>query len=93
MHPSASRSKKPVSVFFTPRKILLMYLKKKLRGGSPSRSEKKNALKDHIKRNFKHVFLLANRPPQKKTGKKIKYADDMLFFQFELLTLFVPTEH
>lgn len=88
MHTSASRSKKPVGVFFTSKKILLMCLKKKRCSGSPSCS-KQNALKDHIE---KKMFFYYQIVPQKRQ-KKIKYADDMLFFQFELLTLFVTTAH
>lgn len=68
MHTSASRSKKPVGVFFTSKKILLKYLKKKWCSGSPSCS-KKNALKDHIEK--KNVFLLVNRPPKKTEKNQI----------------------
>lgn len=67
MHTSASHSKKPVGVFFTSKKILLMYLKKKRCSGSPSCS-KQNALKDHIE---KKCFSTSKSSP-KKDRKKSK---------------------
>lgn len=67
MHTSALRPKKPVGVFFTSKKILLMYLKKKRCSGSPSCS-KKNTLKDHIE---KKCFSTSKSSPKKDKKNQI----------------------